>query len=139
MAAILSRAQCVKQEAMHITTFHQLGIAKWSPKQELIDVITKSKETNELCIKSCITQHGMNIALWKKFSCMKKIAVFWFKFHWCLVQSVQLTLTVLGNGLASKLLHITFTIVSHMATLGLNELNEINVAWLFPWKTMSMA
>ena len=35
-------------------------------KQQIIDVITKSKETNELWIKGCITQHGMNIALWKK-------------------------------------------------------------------------
>ena len=32
-------------------------------------------------------------------------------------------ITGLGNGLASKLLHITYTNVSHMATLGLNELN----------------
>ena len=54
-----------KQEAVHITTFDQFGIAKFYPKQEIIDVITKSKETNELWIKSCITQHGMNIALWK--------------------------------------------------------------------------
>ena len=37
-----------KQEAMYITTFDQLGIAKFFPKQEIIDVITKSKETNEL-------------------------------------------------------------------------------------------
>ena len=37
-----------KQEAMHITTFDQLGIAKFCPKQEIIDVITKSKETNKL-------------------------------------------------------------------------------------------
>ena len=49
---------------MHITTFDQLGIAKYRPKQEIIDVITKSNETNELWIKGCITQHGMNIALW---------------------------------------------------------------------------
>ena len=54
-----------KQEAMYITTFDQLAIAKFCPKQEIIDVITKSKETIELWIKGCITQHGMNIALWK--------------------------------------------------------------------------
>ena len=67
---------------------------------------------------------------------MKKIVVFWFKFHWSLVQRVQLTLTDLGNGLASKLLHITYTIVAHMATLGLKELDEISVAWIFQWKTI---
>ena len=37
-----------KQEAMLITTFDQLGIATFCPKQTIIDVITKSKETNEL-------------------------------------------------------------------------------------------
>ena len=51
---------------MYITTFDQLGIAKFCPKQEIIAVITKSKETNELWIKGCITQNGMNIALWKE-------------------------------------------------------------------------
>ena len=50
---------------MYITTFDQLGIAKFCPKQEIIDVITKFKETNELWIKCRITQHGMNIARWK--------------------------------------------------------------------------
>ena len=50
---------------MYITTFDQLGIAKFCPKQEIIDVITKSKESKELWINGCINQHGMNIALWK--------------------------------------------------------------------------
>ena len=44
-----------KQEAMYVATFDQHGIAKFFPKQEIIDVITKSKETNELWIKCCIT------------------------------------------------------------------------------------
>ena len=50
---------------MHITTFDQLGIAKFCPKQEIINIITKSKETKDLWKKGCITQHGMNIASWK--------------------------------------------------------------------------
>ena len=36
---------------MHVTTFSQLGIAKLYPKQEIIDVITKSKEKNEFVNK----------------------------------------------------------------------------------------
>ena len=50
---------------MHITTFDQFLIAKFRPKQEIVDVITKSEETNELWNECCITQHGMDIALWK--------------------------------------------------------------------------
>ena len=50
---------------MHIATFDQLRIATFCPKQEIIDVIIKSKEMKELWIKCCITQRGMNIALWK--------------------------------------------------------------------------
>ena len=50
---------------MYVTTFDQLAIANFCPKQEIIDVFTKSKETNELWIKGCITQHGMDIALRK--------------------------------------------------------------------------
>ena len=33
-----------KQEAMHVATLDQLGIAKFCPKQEIIDAITKSQE-----------------------------------------------------------------------------------------------
>ena len=43
-----------KQEAMHETTFDQLGIAKFCPKQEIIDVITNSKE--EVCIHTQIAK-----------------------------------------------------------------------------------
>ena len=54
-----------KQEAMNAITCEQFGIAKFCPKQEIIHVIKKSKEANELWTKCCVTQHGMNIALWK--------------------------------------------------------------------------
>ena len=40
-----------EQKALHETTFGQLGIAKLRPKNEIIDVIMKSKETNEFWIK----------------------------------------------------------------------------------------
>ena len=37
-----------KQQALCVVTFDQLGNAKFCPKQEIVDVITKSKETNGL-------------------------------------------------------------------------------------------
>ena len=36
---------------MYVVMFDQLGVAKFWPKQEIIYVITKSKEANGLCIK----------------------------------------------------------------------------------------
>ena len=54
-----------KQKVTQIATFDQLAIAKFCPKQEIIDVITKSKVNNELWIKWCIIHHGMNVALRK--------------------------------------------------------------------------
>ena len=36
------------KQAMNVTTFDQLGISLFCPKQEIIDVITKLKEANEL-------------------------------------------------------------------------------------------
>ena len=43
---------------MHVATFEQLNIAKFCPKQEIIDVITKSTES--------IIQHRIYIVLWKR-------------------------------------------------------------------------
>ena len=47
-----------KEMAMHEATFHQLVIAKFCSKQEIIDVIGKSKEVYELRVKSCILYNG---------------------------------------------------------------------------------
>ena len=40
-----------KQEAMHAAMFDQLRVATLCPKQEIIYIINKSKEANELWIK----------------------------------------------------------------------------------------
>ena len=53
---------------MFIATFYQFGIAKFCQKQEITDVITQSKEAYELCITSRISEHRVNIALWKRIS-----------------------------------------------------------------------
>ena len=53
---------------MFITTFHQFGIAKLCPKKEIIDVIAQSKQAYGLGIISRISQHRVNIALWKRIT-----------------------------------------------------------------------
>ena len=40
---------------MFIATFYQFGIAKFYPKQEIVDVITQSKEAYELWMISRIS------------------------------------------------------------------------------------
>ena len=53
---------------MFIATFYQFGIAKFCPKQEIVDVITQSKEAYELWIINRISKHRVNIALWKRIT-----------------------------------------------------------------------
>ena len=55
-----------KQEAMHVTTLGQLGIAKFCPKLEIVDVTTKSKEAIRFWITCSITWYRIDIALWKR-------------------------------------------------------------------------
>ena len=62
-----------KEEAMHVATFHQLVIAKFCSKQEIIDVIGKPKEVYELRVKCWITLLKMNIASWKRIANYFKI------------------------------------------------------------------
>ena len=51
---------------MLIAKFYRFRIAKFCPKQEIIDVITQSKEAYEFWIIIRISSHRVNIALWKR-------------------------------------------------------------------------
>ena len=63
---------------MFLATFNQFGIAKFCPKQELIDVITQSKEAFELWIISRISKHRVNIDLWKRITNHFEIDIIYF-------------------------------------------------------------
>ena len=63
---------------MFIATFYQFGIAKFCPKQEIIDVITQFKEAYELWIISRISKHRVNIALWERITNHFKIEIIHF-------------------------------------------------------------
>ena len=53
---------------MLIAMFYQFGKAKFCPKQEIVDVITQSKDAYELQMISRISKHRVNIALWKRIT-----------------------------------------------------------------------
>ena len=53
---------------MQVAKFDWLGITKCRTKQEIIYVIANHEKAYHLWIKICITQPGMNIALWERIT-----------------------------------------------------------------------